>query len=81
MMWNNGMGGGGWIAMTLLMVGFWALVVVAVVALFRGLSRDGQPSRSAATRDPGQILDERFARGEISAEDYHARQDVLRDSR
>jgi putative membrane protein len=81
MWWNDGMGAGGWVVMTLVMVGFWLLVVLAVVALFRGLSRDGQASGPAAPRDPQQILDERFARGEINAEEYHARQEVLRASR
>lgn len=76
--WNNGMGWGGWIVMTLIMVAFWSVVVFAVVAIFRG-DRD---ARSAAQqpqrRDPMQILDERFARGEIEVDEYHARQQVLR---
>jgi putative membrane protein len=78
MMWNYGMGWGGWLLMALTMVGFWALVVFAIVALFRG-GRDGgaQPYRAAGP-DAEQILDERFARGEINAEEYHARQLVLR---
>ena len=36
MMWGNGMGWGGWLLMTLTTVGFWALVVFGIVALFRG---------------------------------------------
>jgi putative membrane protein len=79
--WNDGMGAGGWVMMTLVMVAFWALVIIAVVALFRGLGRDGQASAPAAPRDPQQILEERFARGEIDADEYHARRQVLRDSR
>jgi putative membrane protein len=81
MWWNDGMGAGGWVVMTLVMVGFWALVILAVVALFRGLSRDGQTPGPAAPSDPQRILDERFARGEINADEYHARQEVLRASR
>jgi putative membrane protein len=81
MWWDDGMGGGGWVVMTLIMVAFWALVILAVVALFRGIGRDGQSPAPPAARDPQQILDERFARGEISADEYHARQQVLRDSR
>jgi len=79
--WNDGMGAGGWVMMTLVMVAFWALVIIAVIALFRGLGRDGQASGSTAPRDPQQILEERFARGEIDADEYHARRQVLRDSR
>jgi putative membrane protein len=77
MWWNGGMGLGGWIVMTLFMVAFWALVIVGIVAIFRGV-RDDRPSGAAVQRDPMQILDERFARGEIDAEEYRARQDVLR---
>ena len=77
MMWGNGMGWGGWLLMTLTTVAFWALVVFGIVALFRGTSgsglRDRDPERGAR-----QILDERFARGEIDAEEYSSRQSLLR---
>ena len=82
MWWNNGMnwgamGGGGWVVMTVLMLAFWALVVGGVVALFRsGLRTD---SGSGAGDEPSaeNLLDQRFARGEIDTEDYHARRAVL----
>lgn len=76
--YHDGMGWGGWILMTLAMVAFWALVVVAVVALFRGTQRSGEPT--VDRRDPMQVLDERFARGEIDEDEYHARRSVLRAS-
>ena len=75
--YHDGMGWGDWILMTLAMVAFWALVVFAVLALFRGAQRSGE---STPDRDPMQILDERFARGEIDEEEYHARGSVLRAS-
>ena len=75
--WNNGMGWGGWIMMTLVMVAFWSIVVLGVVAMFRG-TRDAGPVTRNSGRGPMEILDERFARGEIEAYEYHARQDVLR---
>jgi len=78
--YDDGMGWGGWIAMTLMMVAFWGLVIVAVLAIFRGASKAGGPVDPAASRDPMRILDERFARGEIDAEEYHARQAILRDT-
>ncbi len=83
MWWNDGMGwggmgSGGWVVMTLLMLVFWAVVVFAVMALFRSgrsnTSTPGPAQRSA----PEQLLDERFARGEINADEYQARRDVLR---
>lgn len=77
MMWSTGMGVTGWILMTLTAIAFWALVVFGIVALFRG-SRDGFSAREAGRdRDAEHILDERFARGEIDAEEYRARQAVL----
>ncbi|WP_341241999.1 SHOCT domain-containing protein [uncultured Nocardioides sp.] len=63
--------------MTLAMVAFWALVVFAVLALFR-TQRSGESTPDR--RDPMQILDERFARGEIDEDEYHARASVLRAS-
>ena len=80
MMWShNGMGWGGWIVMTLTMVAFWSLVVFGVIAIFRG-DREARSDPIPRERDPMQILDERFARGEIEIEEYHARQDALRGS-
>lgn len=78
MMWGNGMGWGGWLLMSLTTVGFWAVVVFGIVALFRGGTRDsGTPANRRPEQDPQHILDERFARGEIDAEEYRARRDVL----
>ena len=69
--YHDSMGWGGWLLMTLAMVAFWALVVFAVVALFRGT----EPRTDRRT--PEQILDERFARGEIDEVEYQARRHAL----
>jgi putative membrane protein len=75
--YQDGAGWGGWLVMTVAMIAFWALVIVAVVALFRGATS----SRDSASRlDPMDILDQRFARGEIDEDEYHARSAVLRAS-
>lgn len=76
--YGNGMGWGGWIVMSLVMVAFWGLVIFAVVAIFRGTSSNSRPADRPAGRTPMQILEERFARGEIDEEEYHARAEVLR---
>ncbi len=81
MWWNNGMGWGGmgwggWVVMILAMVAVWALVAFAGIAIFRGI-RNGR-SGTLPEQDASQILDERFARGEIDIDEYHARQDALR---
>jgi putative membrane protein len=71
------MGWGGWLLMSVTALAFWALVVFAVIALFRGGRSDTPPRSRAQERDADQILDMRFARGEIDADEYHARQQVL----
>ena len=76
MMWGNGMGWGGWLLMSLTTVGFWALVVFGIVALFRGTGGVGARA-GGRERDARQIVDERFARGEIDAEEYRSRQSLL----
>lgn len=72
--YHDGMGWGGWLLMTLTMVVFWAAVVLAVMALFR----DAEPTRQRRT--PVQLLDERFARGEIDVTEYRRRRDALVES-
>ena len=75
--YHDGAGWGGWLVMTVAMIAFWALVVFAVVAL----SRSATSSRDSASReDPMNILDQRFARGEIDEDEYRARSAVLRSS-
>ena len=62
------------------MVGFWAAVAWAVVTLIRSNDRRdtsggrGEASMSSAER----ILSERYARGDIDADEYHQRLDDLR---
>ena len=76
--YNGGTGWAGWLVMALMMVAFWGLVIFAVVAIFRGIGRTDERVERTTGREPMEILDERFARGELDLEEYHARQDVLR---
>ncbi|MDQ3646181.1 MAG: SHOCT domain-containing protein [Actinomycetota bacterium] len=67
------------LVVTVLGVVFWAAVIILVVRLIR--SRDttrsfGAPPRSNALN----VLEERFARGEISREEFTERREVLRSS-
>lgn len=79
MWWNDGMGWGGWVVMALTMLAFWSLVVFGVVAIFRG-DRENRTTQVPRERDPLQILDERFARGDIEGQEYRARRDELRSA-
>ena len=71
-MMNGYYDGMGWVLMALVMVGFWGLVVYAVVALFRGNAASSSPDAERAA-DRRRILDERFARGEIQLDECQAR--------
>jgi putative membrane protein len=76
MMWGYGVGA--WIGPAFMGVTglfFWILLVAGAVALLRW----SRPRESTGPRTPGarEVLDERFARGEIDADDYAARRRVL----
>lgn len=83
-MWyhDSGWSGGGWLLMGLVMVAFWALVITAVIWAVRSSgSRHQGPLAAPPWPQPGlgarQILDERFARGEINEDEYRQRRGVL----
>ena len=61
--------GWGWF----MMIGFWLLVIVAVVAAVGSTRRDHRPAPLTASG----ILAERFARGEIDDGEYHQRLSTL----
>lgn len=72
MMWGYGCGDGLWgLLWTGASWGLLALLVYALVRAWRGPS-EGRPADEAR-----RILAERFARGEISAEEFERRRQVL----
>lgn len=62
----------GW-AGALLMVFWWALIVAGLVFLARGLTQRSDQSGVSAR----EVLDERFAAGKITTEEYRERRKVL----
>jgi putative membrane protein len=72
------MGWGGWLTMGVVLLIFWGLVVAGVVLLVRLVGH-----RHEATHEPVgptaalRILEERFARGEIDADEYSRRRQLL----
>jgi putative membrane protein len=74
--YHDGSGWGGWLVMTIAMVAFWGLLVWAIIALFRSSQPDS--SHRSSPPDALEILDTRFARGEIDEDEYHARRSALR---
>ena len=85
MWWNDGgWGAGHWVAMSLTMVLFWSLLAVTVFWVVRCVRTDHKPGRPPTPPPPtataDQVLAERFARGEIDAEEFADRRAVLHDA-
>ncbi len=75
------MGGWGWGGMIfgpIMMIVFLALIVGAVVLVIRWTGLGGSAVAGGANK-ARNILDERFARGEIDKDDYEERKRVLSD--
>lgn len=83
--WNDhGMNGWGFGLMAFGVLLVLALLALVAVALTRNLGRTPRqppPERQAAPPPPEQLLAERFARGEIDADEYRHRLDTLRSGR
>ncbi len=79
MWWNNaGWGAGSWLAMSGMMVLFWGGLITLGVWLVRR-DRTAPPSgqEQSATDDPGRMLAERFARGEIDDAEFTRSRTIL----
>jgi putative membrane protein len=61
-----------WLFGSAMMLAFWALVVIAVIAVIQM----GRFSSRSEQGTPEQLLDERLARGEIDIEEYARRRDL-----
>ena len=79
-MMNGSWDGGSW-ALVLMAVAFIALIVVGVVLLVRSASHEERPTQSPEDHRALDVLDERFARGEIDQTEYQERRRVLTDGR
>lgn len=79
--YDGDMGWGGWLAMSLSFLVFWGLLIALVVWLVRSFRSDttrdnlGQPPAAGSRAD--DVLAERFARGEIDADEFTQRRDLL----
>lgn len=81
--WGHaGWGWGHMIFGGLMMIAFWGGLILLIVLLVRWLAGPSSSSHvppSATGRTPLQILQERFAKGEIDREEYEERKRVLSD--
>ncbi len=83
---SNGWGGGGWLAMIMMMALFWGLIAAIVIGGIRSgwwsrhdHQHNPSPSTATPSNDAERILHERFARGEIDEAEYTRRHDLLKE--
>jgi putative membrane protein len=84
MMWGYDWSWGAWLVMSVMMVGFWGLVIAGIVVLVRYLTsgrQGGGPAADGGQRGAEELLAERFARGEIDEDEYTRRRQLLREGR
>jgi putative membrane protein len=75
---HNDWGWGGWLIMSLTMLAFLALVAWGVFLVWRSTTRPHHTNPSTYRPSAQEILGERFARGEIDAEEYRSRLEALK---
>ncbi|ADD43313.1 SHOCT domain-containing protein [Stackebrandtia nassauensis] len=73
--WHNGMGAGGWVFMVMNALALWALLAGVIWLAVRAFRLHTPGGADHAER----ILAERFAKGEITEEEYRDRLSVLRN--
>ena len=74
----NGFGGWGMGFGFIFMLLFWGLVIVGVATLIRWLLSQSSPNRSSRDKTPWEIVQERYARGEIEREEYEQKKRDLK---
>lgn len=77
-MMGDGSGmGWGWIFWLLMLIGIVLVIVVVVRAVGGGVRRDADSTRAAGGQSgrsrAREVLDERYARGELTTEEYRER--------
>ena len=85
MYWN----GGGWIWMVLMMILFWGGLIVLAMVLLRGVGTGGRGGQATGPPPPAplsgpdatEILRARFARGEITEDEYRKSLAILDETK
>lgn len=73
MMWHDGWGG--WVGWLLMMALFWAGLTATIYLVVRAIG--GRTRTPSEPSDALGLLQERFARGEISTEEFEERRSVI----
>jgi putative membrane protein len=75
MMWHDGWGG--WVGGLLMMALFWAGLTAAIYLVVRAIG--GSTRTPSEPSDAIGVLEDRFARGEISTEEFEERRSVIQE--
>lgn len=79
MWWGDGWNAAAWGGFALMHVLWWALVIVGIISVIRWAMERSARDRGRFGEDRAlEILRERFARGEISKEEFDERRRVLK---
>ncbi|GAA1718927.1 SHOCT domain-containing protein [Fodinicola feengrottensis] len=76
---HGGPGPGFWPIFPLTWLVIWAAIITTVVLLWRRRSRLAPPQLFGSTRSAQALLAERYARGEVTDEEYRQRLETLRE--
>jgi len=78
-MWHDGWGwgAGGFLLMVLMMMLVWGAIIATVVWAIRQF-RPREAGAESASMSAMRILEDRFARGEIDADEFQRRREILR---
>lgn len=74
MMWSGDWSGWDFLWMSLMMIVFWGGLLWLIVYVVRQFSA---PKETSGTRSAVEVLEERFARGEIDEDEYQDRRRIL----
>jgi putative membrane protein len=79
MTWHDGWdwGFGGFFLMVLLMALFWGAIIATAIWAIRQF-RPREAGTTGTTSSALRILEDRFARGEIDADEFQRRREILR---
>jgi putative membrane protein len=78
MMWHwFHWGFGGWWLMFVVMIAFWGLIIWGIIALVRTTTHRNNADSDTRHPDAMEILKTRYARGEITREEFEERKKVI----
>ncbi|CAM3693347.1 SHOCT domain-containing protein [Smaragdicoccus niigatensis] len=80
MMWGYGMGWGSWLGMTVMMIVFYGVIIFGIIAAVRAFSGTRHSTAGGhGVSSAEQILAARFAKGELTEDEYRQRLATMRE--